>query len=84
MAIAKQTIAHRHISPMRPPRFLAVKILKTESDHFDQFEVGLGLATETPNWGCLPTPQPTNAPPNPNFAKKSPDRPYATRLVDQR
>ena len=34
---------------LRPPRFLAVKILKTESDRFDRFEVGLGLATETPN-----------------------------------
>jgi hypothetical protein len=29
--------------------FSPSKFLKTESDHFDRFEVGLGLATETPN-----------------------------------
>lgn len=51
MAIAKQTIAHRHISPMRPPRFLGVKILKTESDHFDRFEVGLVVGYRAPEPG---------------------------------
>jgi hypothetical protein len=36
-----------------PPCFLVAKILKTESDHFDRFEVGFGLVRH----------------PNPNFAK---------------